>query len=1352
MKERTTPDTLATAGGHWLCAFAMLCVLVGHCRAATTDETEVLRRTWQELRKRKLRLLPVPKQIRFTNEKIVVAGPGARDVVIVLMQNSERGQIAANEIVSRMKDFGTGLQKGLPVVATRRPGAYNIVLENRWPNTFTRDMKRPAEAKKTDQAYGLYPTATGITLAGQGELGMLYAAVTLRYLIEQENGKVVLHAARVVDWPDFKNRSMGWFDGPYHSWFLGEDTAKYLANMVKHIDFLFRIKANGIFVHSICPHQGSLPNTVTGDPKKIEGAKAVNDYARKRGIITNGPGSPRLGEHPKDKDRPGFDKMLQFKKSYGTHYHSLARHDLHRNKARNMAEFCRRSGYARLSMHAIDTGGLLNPELWEQREELTRRKYGNDRAQADADMFNIYTEALRNVGADLVAIPYPYSSGIADVNAVRRRLGLPDTAAGREKAQEVHDRLRKWAARLNEKLALGVPIVVRESSREALFKFFALYPGRPMVVDWWPFNGGRVNPLLPMSLRAVGNGYAPDRPHGDALSLMDAHMFCEHVKVCGSEYAWNTRFPGWSESVWGGDDDQAAREILAERAAVGLWGYEAGMQLKELFRHGLSLRFVTNPKKEAARISQDKLPGLIRQHRDAAQKACGAMDRLWARHKAAKAEGRRIMDDFSYPFFVQYYGMLKAANAYANVHYHESEAMAAISAGEMARGMEHVAEGRQALMRDKAEYDRVAAELAREPLVVAPSTLPRRYGWNKSYVAILGRPDLPGLEQKYAKLEANKEKLYEQYNIPAWFRKWFEKRKITAVRTTGAITLDGDLSEPCWNDAPRIEHFVALKQFKVMEQPCVVRLLHDADHLYVGVKAAQPLLAQIRERKRATNAYKLADGVELFFVRGDRNSGKLYQFAVDTAGNLWTGRKPVQPEDKGPHGWDSGGRLAVKKGQREWTFELAIPFARVGGRSGEPWHILIGRNLLTRAKPAAFAHYASSWLANRSFHTRERYAPLTFGKNTNGPFDVAPAIECSAPKLRSQAIATGTGTLIEFGLKLETKRPLQDVAIRAEVLDRDGTRIGTVPVTRKPHIPVTWSTQRPIQIQLQTLHKGVKLKITAGYRTFDGEAQATARTYVLGDPAAVLGRDEVFAEGLHPNTHGLAAMAYCDVNVSEGALLSPQRGTVEFWVLPRKRREWCALFHYGRQGRDGKRPKAFNELGRSCVAAILRQNHSMNLEIRNHEYERRYVQAPIKGWNSGRWQHFAYVWDLNDNGKARLEIYHDGQRVSGEVKRKWKTADDSAMEPGPGGYAFQLGSLNSGHGAAGAVFDEVRIWNRPRYSADFVPSRGQTPLADGLLHFAFENTLAGQYRIGGKKGTLTAIVGPQTKGTAVAWE
>lgn len=73
------------------------------------EQTAELERNWEALRARQLRLLPVPKHIQFTDQPVVVQGPGSRPVAIVLSEETENGRLAAQEIVSRLKELAPAI-------------------------------------------------------------------------------------------------------------------------------------------------------------------------------------------------------------------------------------------------------------------------------------------------------------------------------------------------------------------------------------------------------------------------------------------------------------------------------------------------------------------------------------------------------------------------------------------------------------------------------------------------------------------------------------------------------------------------------------------------------------------------------------------------------------------------------------------------------------------------------------------------------------------------------------------------------------------------------------------------------------------------------------------------------------------------------------------------------------------------------------------------------------------------------------------------------------------------------------------------------------------------------------------
>ena len=1321
--------------------------------ALSPIDGEALRGNWQELRDRGLRLLPVPKRIQFADAPIALAGENARRAVIVLTADTESARIAAAEIVSRLQDFS--ISGELPVVPVPRQDAYNIVIESTWPNTFTRDEGRHPEARKTEQAYGLYPRPNSIVLAGQGEVGMLYAAVTLRWLIEEQDGKVLLHSAAVTDWPDYKHRHVGTFLAPYQTRTVGSDPEAHLANMRKYVDWLFRMKATGTFRHSISSQRHtSLVDTIASTPEARACARIVNEYSRKRGIVTMHNGSVKLGSYPEDKDRPGFDQMMKDRNR--GHYHSWARHDLHRNKARNMAGFCRESGFDLAFIHAVDSGGILDPELWSKRDALTREKYGNDRVQADADMFNIYAEEFAKAGASTVFVAYPYTASYLNEDFVLQQLGMPDTAAGRARAGELVADVDDWMNGINRKLARGVRMCIREARRRDMFRFYAGYPGRPMWIYWeLTHYRNSIYPILSTNVRCMGAGYSPDRPREDILwaNDIDYLWFSEPLRVAACEYAWNTRFPGSKPYdpayMAGGEaevDSQEDLDIVAERAAVGLWGVEGGEFMRKVLASHLSWRVAVDPKKMTERLPADVMPRLIRKNHTAVRQSCEAMDSLWEKVKQAKGTQRNLMDGFSYPYFVQFYSMAKAAAVYTNVHLREAQAREAIRSGNMPLAVREIALAREELGVNRIAYEKAAGELAEEPWVIRYEALPTSWRTRRLETKLL-HPDFAGLSRRLDELEQSKDKLYEEYNIPDWFRQGFPKRGLTAVKTEAGVELDGELAETAWATSPPVDQFVGHRQFKVMSVPGEARLLYDAKHLYLGARLIQPLIEDIKEPSHSVDTYVFTEQVELLFLTGDTAEADLYQLTVDTAGNIFSMRKVAVPEEntrKTEEGWPSGAKAAVRRTPTGWSFEMAIPLESLGNPPLGRWRAVLARDLIVSVEPRQVETFASAFFEGRSYHTAKLYSPLRFSSSPSQNVESAPGLHVTKATMARRTTQRGAGTEVSFAVSLETRHPLRQVVVDAEILDREHQTVGKRKVLEKDAVALRCAMPRPVSLQLENEHEGLTLRVNLTYRTLTGELRSVTRTVVLGDLAVAIRPGDRFVPGVVEGTRAVAVPVRLPGDVRGKKLLSFERGTVEFWIRPNVDmavlpEQWgerfLYLFHYGPQVRKGA-----TSPGRNSLTICHEKKGWISFSFHSPDGDRRLVHSKLPNWKAGEWHHIACVWDLSSGEQSKLALYLDGRRSSGfQHGRKGGIQDLTPMSMNEGAYAGQLGSLNSGLRRAEAAFDELRICNVPRYDKDFIPQRSGD--AQGLLHFRFENDLTGYCRLDGAEATVAAAAG-----------
>lgn len=1293
--------------------------------ARMDKETKELYDNWQELRKRHLRLIPVPKKIVFRGSPVELPG----NVIIVLENKTKQGEIAANEIVSRVKEL-TG--KSIPVKEKAQPEAYNIIIENKWPNFFSKDE---AEVKTKnpycrEQAYGIEPIENGIKLAGNSPVGMMYAAVTLRYLIGKDGDRIVLYPARVVDWPDYPRRMLASFFAAYHYKYRN-DPQKYFAYMKSFMDWAFRLKINYIFRHTYTPYyrtQSPFNENLTVDEKTAESAKLVSGYLADRGIGAFD-GTDVTLAYPADKDKPGVKEMLY--NPVHKKWYSWARHDLHRKKAELMGNLYGKMGMSMINVHSIDGGGFRDPELWSERDKLTREKYGNDRAKANLDMLNIYIDAFKKKGMDTRLVIYPYSGLYVQEEFGLKKLGLPDTPENRKTVRKQIAKIKEVAKKLNDGLPKDIPICVREGRRKEVFDFYGMYSGRAMSYSFYPQEFNRdIMSLLPAELNTYWSGFSPDRKTNDIVKLAIGRKFAEQASVCSAEYAWNAKFPGWDELDRARNPvnyDQAVLDIMAERAAVGLWGDEAGQDLKDLFNGQLSFYMAYAPKETTANLNLKSLLPFLKNNYTAALKAEKAMDKVWAKVKKDKS----IIDSFSYPLFVTYYKMLKAAVAYAAADYYVELGDSLARKGDMQGAEKAIETGKRKLEKAVSEYVKTMSEIKGEPELVSFSDLT---GWWRRIPvhadSNLLNPDFKGLMKKFDELDKNKEAIFQRYNVPAWLDKFVKGKKLVAAKARNEIKIDGALNEEDWTNAAPVEHFIGYKALKMPPNPVVAKLLYDDKNIYLSGQITQPLLSRLSEKKDGKCDF--SECMEFFLLPDKKNTDNYFQFAVDSHGNVFSMKKEGSGVDlKKMRDWKCGAKAAaVRKGDK-WSFELAVPFKSLGKGPGKDWLGMIcydGTETLNPRKTTGA--YSSNNVEGKGFHSPEKFQDIRFVKKGAVPA-TGLNIVCIDPSNEGKTHESGSGSMISFGVSIDSRRPLYDVELTARFLDKNGKPVGEdMILMKKKYLPLAWKSTAPFKKQLLEFYKGIRLELVAKYKTSDGKSEELKKEFIVGDKNYVLSKENAFVGGAKKNSKAIS----CPFFFGADSLFSPQKGAMEFRFKPEfdvynkfaSRREIKVLFHSGplRPGRPVSRNK-------SAMSIILVPRFGViNFQITNYEYDARNVNAYARDWRKGQWRRLRFVWDLTKES-IKMEVYVDGKLASGKVLGKQGKPLEAPMRFKPFGYPLQFGCMNSGARATDGAFDDLYVSSEPRLPVD-AESSG--------VHFSFDDTLNGRKKDGSEIAAVKGVM------------
>jgi hypothetical protein len=182
---------------------------------------------------------------------------------------------------------------------------------------------------------------------------------------------------------------------------------------------------------------------------------------------------------------------------------------------------------------------------------------------------------------------------------------------------------------------------------------------------------------------------------------------------------------------------------------------------------------------------------------------------------------------------------------------------------------------------------------------------------------------------------------------PAFAQAALAGEPIHITRATGSIAVDGDLSDPAWQHAVRIDRWYETKPGDNIEPPVrnVGYLAYDDRYLYAAFEFEDPDPSAIRapfaDRDNVGNGYNDYAGLLIdsratgsngvLFVASPRNT-QYDSIIDDTSG-----------EDSSP---DFFWASAAKIGAHGWTLEMRIPFSSIRYRAGDPqtWHILLYRN------------------------------------------------------------------------------------------------------------------------------------------------------------------------------------------------------------------------------------------------------------------------------------------------------------------------------------------------------------------------------------------------------------------------
>ncbi|GBD86676.1 hypothetical protein BMS3Abin03_00597 [bacterium BMS3Abin03] len=172
--------------------------------------------------------------------------------------------------------------------------------------------------------------------------------------------------------------------------------------------------------------------------------------------------------------------------------------------------------------------------------------------------------------------------------------------------------------------------------------------------------------------------------------------------------------------------------------------------------------------------------------------------------------------------------------------------------------------------------------------------------------------------------------------------------KISAYKINQPIKLDGDLSEPVWQEAEHISNFTQreLNEGKPATEHTVVAILYDDENLYIGVWCYddEPGKLVAQKMKRDFN-YSTEDNFKFIIdTYNDERNG--YLFVTNPNG----ARFDALVQDNGKlvnRAWDGVWNVKTEITDKGWFAEFEIPFStlKFSTKDNQVWGINFERNI-----------------------------------------------------------------------------------------------------------------------------------------------------------------------------------------------------------------------------------------------------------------------------------------------------------------------------------------------------------------------------------------------------------------------
>jgi len=650
---------------------------------------------WQDL-------IPRPKELSVTGEQWAVADGQKPLATIVIIPQQAKCFIGAEEINHRLGELGG---PPLPILESDDPKVLTkldlpIIISECDGSKLTRAIiaengvvisrKDPGE-----QGYVIrflrFRGRPLILLLGSDQQGALYAAITMRWLIERAGNRSLVTVARVRDWPDFKLRGISSLHQMISSLPAAalKGVTRYDA-LKNQIDWMLRAKINLLsdYVYGI--------DDVEQLEHAVDWMQSINAYARDRGIIGEAFQMINVGNDKRNAGDQRFSGMMH----KGGRFFTWSDDELIRKRAHEIGEIVNRSNLGIVVLHCPDGGGPINPAMWNNRSVADRKRWGNDRASADAHIFTLFHQEIKRINPTIriVFVIYPYSARYLNFDMLRARYkGLTRDQfewAGREYFRTIGPKLPKDAT-----------ICVWISEPEYMDEFRSYFGDRPMYY-YHSWSHGWVDAgWLVSTFRYTGTNFR-NNPRDIMAARIDRNFPNYINRLLAVQFAWDTRSEGaeiFSGIYYDFQADNNGPDVIhqewGQRACRHMWGKTLGPLMHKVLSQGIIPALIVNPKRVFELESRSRslvgekplklTPMTMLKQAEYCATAARALDSIL---KMAPT-----MNDLQERLFVYYLQRTHCLGAYARVHYYLLLAQDCVLTGNAEQVTHNIAMGINAL-------------------------------------------------------------------------------------------------------------------------------------------------------------------------------------------------------------------------------------------------------------------------------------------------------------------------------------------------------------------------------------------------------------------------------------------------------------------------------------------------------------------------------------------------------------------------------------------------------------------------------------------------------------------------------